>query len=551
MLEQTCLPDEKTALPLQVETDQAASPQDVASRRSNRFLWIGLGLVGLMLIGVSECTLYPHPSQVSAETSRLVREVAFSPIGIRAARLTGSSHASPTAFRPAVLSGARPAASFPVVISMANLQSRASTQMFAQDQAVEQDTARDSSPHDTSYRFRGTTLEQNVEALIESEAEEALSGMQADQMHDVIDAQDVTQAVADDKDVMAVRARLRMLGPYPVLSMRFPDMTMPEQFREEQKLVGETGVALDFVVDTAANVNTINAQLAKDLNLETVGFEQTGVSATGMLAGGLKYKLGDAQLNDLPKEERFTLMTGLVASALPVASPSGAGILGINFIFSFAGGAEFNWGDPARLAAEAAAAAKAKGSRPHEVQISDPTLIPSLTLFGDLNGTSGLIADLQEVPVQQLSNGLLAVTMKVNGAEIPALLDTGSPITVINAAAAKAAGIDLPVEPDQSGMSVFEKAAAWIKQGVDLSNGARQGEVVSLGAGVTLRKIPLKAPIALGGADIGSGRPYVGEIPGLAALDGLGAEAGPAAILGTDVLRQRKRLLIRDGKVFV
>ena len=25
----------------------------------------------------------------------------------------------------------------------------------------------------------------------------------------------------------------------------------------------------------------------------------------------------------------------------------------------------------------------------------------------------------------------------------------------------------------------------------------------------------------------------------------------PAAILGTDVLRQRKRLLLRDGKVFV
>ena len=32
---------------------------------------------------------------------------------------------------------------------------------------------------------------------------------------------------------------------------------------------------------------------------------------------------------------------------------------------------------------------------------------------------------------------------------------------------------------------------------------------------------------------------------------GLGADAGPAAVLGTDVLRQRKRLVLQDGKVFV
>jgi len=66
-----------------------------------------------------------------------------------------------------------------------------------------------------------------------------------------------------------------------------------------------------------------------------------------------------------------------------------------------------------------------------------------------------------------------------------------------------------------------------------------------------LRKIPEKAPIRLGTAELGSGRPYVGELPGLAALGGLGADAGPAAVLGTDVLRQRKRLVLQDGKVFV
>ena len=71
------------------------------------------------------------------------------------------------------------------------------------------------------------------------------------------------QATADDdeEEPMAIRAPMRMLGPYPVLSLRFPGIATPAQFKEQQKLTGETGVALDFVVDTAANVNTINAKL--------------------------------------------------------------------------------------------------------------------------------------------------------------------------------------------------------------------------------------------------------------------------------------------------
>ena len=60
---------------------------------------------------------------------------------------------------------------------------------------------------------------------------------------------------------------------------------------------------------------------------------------------------------------------------------------------------------------------------------------------------------------------------------------------------------------------------------------------------VALRRIPEKALIALGAAEIGSGRGrtlvYI-PWPCLAALNGLGAEAGPAAILGTDMLRQRQ-----------
>ena len=141
------------------------------------------------------------------------------------------------------------------------------------------------------------------------------------------------------------------------------------------------------------------------------------------------------------------------------------------------------------------------------------------------------------------------MTMRVNGVEIPSLLDTGSPITVLNAAAAEAAGISMP-QPEDTGMNPFAKAKAAVEAAAAMAS----GEIAMIGGAngpVTLRKIPEKAPIALGDAEIGAGRPYVGEIPGLAALGGLGADAGPAAVLGTDVLRQRKKLVLRDGKVFV
>mmetsp|Transcript_42433 Transcript_42433/g.83374 ORF Transcript_42433/g.83374 Transcript_42433/m.83374 type:complete len:404 (-) Transcript_42433:86-1297(-) len=360
------------------------------------------------------------------------------------------------------------------------------------------------------------------------------------------EARCVVQSTTDDhedEEPMAVRSPLRMLGPYPVISLRFPDIATPEQLKEQQKINGESGVALDFVVDTAANVNTINGKLATDLALSEVGYEEPGISTAGTLGGGLTYMLGDCQLNDLPKEERFLFMSGLTASALPVASPSGAGLLGIGFLFSFPGGVEFCWGGNPNSAAV-----------PGAVPTGDASAAPSLTFFGDLIGTDQLRAGLSEVPCRQLESGLVCVTMRVNGAEIPALLDTGSPISVLNAAAAAAAGIAMPTEPDESGMNPFAKAAAKAKAAVNMAASIASGEVAMIGGvdgPVYLRKIPEKVPVELGGANLGSGRPYVGEIPGLAALDGLGAGAGPAAILGTDVLRQRKRLLLQDSKVFV
>jgi len=97
--------DDNSSLPLQVETGQAALPQDVISRKSTRCLWTGLGLAVSILLGVLACALFSLASHRSAELSGVVPEAAFHTIsalidsGIRPTRHAVSGHASPTALR--------------------------------------------------------------------------------------------------------------------------------------------------------------------------------------------------------------------------------------------------------------------------------------------------------------------------------------------------------------------------------------------------------------------------------------------------------------------
>lgn len=72
--------DEESARHCHVEKDQAASSRHIASQRSTRFLWTGLGFA--MLIAVSTCALYPSSSRTSVEAARLFPEIAFHPMPI-------------------------------------------------------------------------------------------------------------------------------------------------------------------------------------------------------------------------------------------------------------------------------------------------------------------------------------------------------------------------------------------------------------------------------------------------------------------------------------
>lgn len=360
----------------------------------------------------------------------------------------------------------------------------------------------------------------------------------------------------NDKEIMSVTSYMKYVGPYACLALRFPELST-----QSQKDRNVTGISLDFVLDTAANTNTINAQVAKELGLEVVGQALPGVGAGGGIGGGDTFSLGDCSLedqisddNDEPTmDKNHVFMSGLTASALPVASPAAAGLLGCYFFNAFEGGVEFEWGGMI----------EATKNSNDENQENNAIIPPSITFYGEqlnhiqLNG-KGYVAE-QPIPVTTLKDSHLpSVMLTVNGVQIPALLDTGSPITVINAAAAKIAGVETSVVNEKKEKkNGFMNPLAQLRDNYQMTQAMAQGDIVSLagtdGSRIDLIRSKTEQKICLSSTT--SFKPqkiYVGDIPGLEALDGLKKvddEVRPAAILGMDILRSKPKMLYRKNEL--
>ena len=361
-----------------------------------------------------------------------------------------------------------------------------------------------------------------------------------------------------------VRSPLRFIGPYPTIPLRFPDLATASQ-----RSRNVTGISLDFVLDTAANTNTINQQVAIELELKQIGEAPGGVGAGGGIQGGATYMLGDCELDlgvmkPIPQDdtredndeaegaaEKFVFMQGLTASALPVASPAAAGLLSLAFFYCFEGGVEFSWGAVSSTTSEQAP--------------------PSVTFHGSNKHLD--VTGLKCIPFENLPVSMLpSVTLSINGVEIPALFDTGSPITVLNARAATAAGIEMSIsldsqeEPKQSSWNPFSKIADNIKSASAIAEATSRGEILSIAGtdGQPVRLVKSKAPVNImiqtaknptisssteeqnQLTDLAENFLYVGDLPGLAALGGLGGDsAPPAAVLGMDVITKRPRMVFR------
>jgi len=300
--------------------------------------------------------------------------------------------------------------------------------------------------------------------------------------------------------MMVVRSPLRFLGPYPTIPLRFPNLATPSQRQRNM-----SGISLDWVLDTAANVNTINAQVAKELGLEKVGMAPGGVGAAGDIVGGDTFLLGDCEL-DIPRDNKtvdqvndannddddnsnneFVFMKGLTASALPVASPAAAGLLGLAFFYCFEGGVEFRWG----------IASTTETSGDNKVAEVDDDRIPSVTFHGNDECLS--LDGLTRVPFESLPRSMLpAVTLCINGKEIPALFDTGSPITVFNSRAAQEAGIDTVISlddlnPEIAGWNPFTKI--FISR--DIATATSKGDILTIAGmgGAPIRLVRSTSPV--------------------------------------------------------
>jgi len=344
----------------------------------------------------------------------------------------------------------------------------------------------------------------------------------------------------EEEGPMVLKAALTYVGPYPCASLRFPNLATPSQ--QERNA---TGISLDFVLDTGANLNTINSQVASELELLKVGSAPAGIGAGGAISGGDTFLLGDCQLEqqiiispeppsddskkDSSDEKEIIpptpiFMTDLTASALPVASPAAAGLLGTYFFQCFPGGVEFDWnGDQAT------------------------GVPPSISFYGEESD----VTDIERVEIKLLPvTNLPSIDIIINGVTVPALLDTGSPVTVLNAKAAQLTKVETVMDEQKKKQTNPFNPFAKLTQGFQTAQMASTGDVLllagALGERIELYKssgggIPIAvSPSCSFGDDC---TVYVGDLPGMAALGG--SDSSPAVILGMDVLRRRPKMLYR------
>lgn len=323
---------------------------------------------------------------------------------------------------------------------------------------------------------------------------------------------------------------------------------LPDRSTRAQRDRGVKGVELDWCVDTASSTNFILPQVAYGLDVEIVGAAPSGVGATGAVSSGQEMLLGTAKLgSDGADGSGTAAITGLSAAIVQVPAPGTAGILGRSFLNCF-GAVEFDW----RLSQNAGATM---------------CLYQEYAPFDD----DGTMDDQTVVPLNELACGLLAVDVDLNGVRMPALVDTGAPRTIINRAAAKAAGIATvddasgsPEEAKKPSMGGFKNPFAAIQDAI--SRGREQalgssGAVTVMGAGgrperldkaSRSKDVEMIVSATSGSVCLSSPQILIGDLEafrvglGLRGDSTLGANDGqPGIVLGLDALMSVPKVAMR------
>ena len=326
---------------------------------------------------------------------------------------------------------------------------------------------------------------------------------------------------------------------------------LPDRSTRAQRDRGVKGVELDWCVDTASSTNFILPQVAYGLDVEIVGAAPSGVGATGAVSSGQEMLLGTAKLgSDGADGSGTAAITGLSAAIVQVPAPGTAGVLGRSFLNCF-GAVEFDW----RLSQNAGATM---------------CLYQEYAPFDD----DGTMDDNTVVPLNELACGLLAVDVDLNGVRMPALVDTGAPRTIINRAAAKAAGIATvgdeeaasgsPEEAKKPSTGGFKNPFAAIQDAI--SRGREQalgssGAVTVMGAGgrperldkaSRSKDVEMIVSATSGSVCLSSPQILIGDLEafrvglGLRGDSTLGANDGqPGIVLGLDALMSVPKVAMR------
>ena len=332
---------------------------------------------------------------------------------------------------------------------------------------------------------------------------------------------------------------------------------LPDRSTRAQRERGVKGVELDWCVDTACTTNFILPQVAYGLDVEIVGAAPSGVGATGAVSSGQEMLLGTAKLGSEGDDgSGVAAITGLSAAIVQVPAPGTAGILGRSFLNCF-GAVEFDWRG-------GAGGGKAAMVMHQEYAAFDDDA-------NEANDANGGCA----VPMNELACGLLAIDVDLNGVRMPALVDTGAPQTIVNRAAARAAGIETVGDDQDDGRRKraeadagggFKNPFAAIRDAV--SRGREQalwssGAVTVMGAGgrperldkaARSRDVSMVVSASGGSARLSSPQILVGDLEAFRVGLGLrgdsvaGAGDGqPGIVLGLDTLMSVSKVAMRTA----
>jgi len=213
--------------------------------------------------------------------------------------------------------------------------------------------------------------------------------------------------------------------------------------------------------------------------------------------------LGDCRLSGMPEDqEKVIFMKNLTAASLELGIGSiGDGLLGTSFFECFPAGVEFDWygtdGDP-----------------------------PTLIFYYGSNLPENAKKNAICVPLENDSFfSVPTVTVNINGFKLKAIIDTGSPISIVTPEAAKEARLERMADSNESTSAV---------------------KIMGIDHGVLDLARANNSTVSIGDLSLGTVKTlFIGELPGLALASRFDGSKGPHALVGLDILRRTYRVILR------